>query len=82
VQPCGEPCGSAAGFDFLTLKVKAIEKNARSSQRRNLCQLFSAPKSMPVFSTMQLGSSDFAWAELQQSKTEKYKNELKFKERC
>jgi hypothetical protein len=21
VQPCGEPCGSAAGFDFLTVRV-------------------------------------------------------------
>jgi hypothetical protein len=37
---------------------------------------------MPVVRTMQLGGSDFVWAEPQQSKTEKYKNELKFKERC
>jgi hypothetical protein len=26
VQPCDEPCGSAAGFDFLTVKVIQIGK--------------------------------------------------------
>jgi len=26
VQPCGEPCGSAAAFEFLTVEVIQIEK--------------------------------------------------------
>jgi len=38
VQPCGEPCGSAAGFDFLTVEVIQIKKKTHSSQCLNLCQ--------------------------------------------
>jgi hypothetical protein len=38
VQPCGEPCGSAAGFDFLTVQVIEIEKKSYFRQCLNLCQ--------------------------------------------
>jgi hypothetical protein len=38
VQPCGEPCGSAAGFDFLTVEVIQMKKKTHSSQCLNLCQ--------------------------------------------
>jgi hypothetical protein len=38
VQPCGEPCGSAAEFDFLAVKVNQIKKKASFFQRLNLSQ--------------------------------------------
>ncbi len=31
MQPCGKPCGSAAGFDFLTVEVIKIKKKTHSS---------------------------------------------------
>jgi len=38
VQPCGEQCGSAAEFDFLTVKVNQIKRKASFFQRPNLSQ--------------------------------------------
>jgi len=29
VQPCGEPCGSVIGFDFLTVEVVEMKKKAQ-----------------------------------------------------
>jgi hypothetical protein len=37
-QTCGDLCGSATGFDFLTVKVIEIEKKALFSQCLDLCQ--------------------------------------------
>jgi hypothetical protein len=42
VQPCGEPCGPAAGFDFFSVEVIQIKKKTDSSQFLNLCQCFVA----------------------------------------
>jgi hypothetical protein len=39
VQPCGETCGSAAGFDFWTVEVIQIEKKTLFPQSLNLRQL-------------------------------------------
>jgi hypothetical protein len=47
VQPCGEPCGSAAEFDFLTVKVNQRQKKASFFQRLNLSQ-WSEAYSIPV----------------------------------
>jgi hypothetical protein len=33
VQLCGEPCGSAAGFDFLTVELVQIEKKSLLASR-------------------------------------------------
>jgi hypothetical protein len=41
-QPCGEPCGFAAGFGFLTVEVVELEKKACFLQRLNLCQCYVA----------------------------------------
>ncbi len=38
MQPCGKPCGSSVGFDFLNVEVIQVEKKAHLSQRLNLCQ--------------------------------------------
>jgi len=38
VQPCGEPCGSFAGFDLLTGEVIEIKKKSNCTQRLNMCQ--------------------------------------------
>ncbi len=43
VQPCGEPCGSAAGFDFVIVEVIQIEKKKLILPLSlNLCQWFVA----------------------------------------
>jgi hypothetical protein len=56
VQPCGEPCGSAAEFDFWTVKVNQREKKATFFQRLNLSQ-WSEAYSKPVKFRIQ-----FRWA--------------------
>jgi hypothetical protein len=56
VQPCAEPCGSAAGFDFLTAEVIQIEKNSHFTYTLNLCQCL-----VPCFNAWELKNLPNCW---------------------
>jgi hypothetical protein len=49
VQPRKEPCGSAAGFEFLTMEVIQIEKKTNKCQFLKLRQWLIAVPGSSVF---------------------------------